>query len=131
MTDEIPEDEPSIDELLAKAEAADIEALGDYNPGLEEILDDALLLVQESIEHLLSLMGEDSDSILTDWAIVCVSQGFSPDGRPLASDTMVLPKRFLPGYRIKGLLVDALDQYRNSEMSITVVHSNDDEDEDE
>ncbi len=100
-------------------------------PTADEMLNDALDLVEQSIEHLLSLMGEEDDSILTDWAIVCVSQGFTPDGRPNASDAMVLPKRYLPGYRLKGLLVDALDQYRNSEMSIITLSGSDIDDEDE
>lgn len=100
-------------------------------PTPDEILDDALTLVQESIENLLSLMGETSDAILTDWAVVCVSQGLADDGRPLASDTIILPKRWIPGYRLKGLLVDALDQYRASENQIIMLNSQVDDDDDE
>lgn len=100
-------------------------------PTADEMLDDALDLVQQSIEHLLSLMGETDDSILTDWVVVAVSQGYLDDGRPIASDSMILPKRYLPGYRIKGLLVDALDQYRNSEAQIIMLSGSGDEDEDE
>lgn len=100
-------------------------------PTAEEMLDDALALVEQSIEHLLSLMGEEDDSILTDWAVVCVSQGFTEDGRPMSSDAMILPKRYLPGYRIKGLLIDAIDQYRASEANIIMLSGSDFDDEDD
>lgn len=100
-------------------------------PTADEILDDAINLVQESIENLLSLMGEDDDSLLTDWLVVAVSQGYTDDGRPTASDAIILPKRWLPGYRIKGLLVDALDQYRASEQQVIMFNSAEDGDEEE
>ena len=105
----------------------EIEEVPEEGQTAEEMLNEALLLIERSVEHLLSLMGETDDSILTDWLVVAVSQGFMEDGRPAASDAMILPKRFLPGYRIKGLLVDALDQLRASDQQIIVMNQGDGE----
>ncbi len=102
----------------------DDELPGDASP--DDILNDALLWVEEAIENLLSLMGEGEDSLLTDWLVVAVSQGFSEDGKhPFASPAMILPKRYLPQHRMKGLLIDGLDQLRASDAQIVVLNSED------
>lgn len=95
------------------------------------VLNEAIDRVESAIEGLLSILGETTDSILTDWAVVAVSQGMNEEGYPTCSDAIVLPKRYIPGYRLKGLLYDALDQLRADEAHVIVVPGGHMGDEDE
>lgn len=84
-------------------------------------VNDAFEQIQVAIEGLLSVLGETDDSLLTDWIVVAISQGMDEGGYPTCSNAIVLPKRFTPGYRVKGLLMDAIDQLHAAERQPVIV----------
>ena len=106
---------------VAPPPGSDSEGEGPEEFDANKVLDDTLDRLEQAIADLLSILGETDDSILTDWVCVAVSQGMTDEGVPVASDAIVLPKRFMPNHRLKGLLVDGLDQLRNSEQIVHIL----------
>lgn len=107
---------------------------GDHEqePQDSELIQEAYDSLNRSIEDVLSLLGESNDSILTDWVVVAISQGFDERGRHVASPAIVIPRNNeLPIYRAKGLLVDALDGLRSDQATTVIVVSSGDDDEDD
>lgn len=89
--------------------------------------------LQRAIEDVLSLDGEDHTAILTDWVVCAVSQAITDEGRHVSSPTLIIVRdNALPIHRVKGLLVDAMDELRamNTTTHI-VVHSDTDDEDDE
>lgn len=88
----------------------------------EELVRQAFDRLTLAIEEILSMMGEDNTSLLTDYAVVAVSQTIDDSGRHIASPALIIPRDDeLPIHRIKGLLVDALDGLRTEETTTIIV----------
>lgn len=100
----------------------------DREPTEAELVQIALENLNNAIEDVLSMLGEDNTSLLTDWAVVAVSQSITDEGQHIASPAILIPRNEeIPIYRLKGLLHDALDGLRN-EVGTTIIVVNADSD---
>lgn len=104
----------------------------EVEPTEYELRQTALDNLQAAIEDVLSFYGEDNTSILTDWAVCAVSQAIMDDGRHVSSPTMLIVRdNALPIHRVKGLLVDALDELRSMTSQTTIVVTGDEDGDDD
>lgn len=104
----------------------------EVEPTERELRQAALDNLQAAIEDVLSFYGEDNTSILTDWAVACVSQAITDDGEHVSSPSMLIVRdNSLPIHRVKGLLVDALDELRSASNQTTIIVRTDGDDDDD
>lgn len=105
----------------------------EQEPTDQELEQIAFENLHRAIEDVVSFMGADQTSLLTDWVVVAIDQRYDDEGRLETSPAIIIPRHAAehPPYRIKGLLVDALDGLRNDETTTyIVVNTNKDGDDD-
>lgn len=94
-------------------------------------VEEAFADLTKAVERILSLAGEESDSLLGDYVVVASSQSFDDEGRLRASTILIPRDAYVPDYRLKGLIQEASDELRGLGSVVLVNSDLDDEDDEE